>query len=398
MKMNLDPRLLWSGVRFRAQGGRTAALLQAAAMHNIPLRMIRASFAGFGAACTAGEYLRLAALARRYRVHMQVTRRTGLCFSWRHTLRRAGLWAGVSAAGILLILSGPLVWSVQYPGLSAGERARAAQILRRCGIREGTWLTAEMLTEGETALVEQSTDFSWASLNFTGGRLTVETDPAESKPPIAQSSAGDICARADGVVEALDVQQGTPVVTVGQAVAAGQVLIAAARPDHSGQPVTGRTAGSVLARIRWSDSAQTPLQEALPVPDARLQTEYRLSCGALQDVRVPQPFGFRTGAANESRALAAAVERERHYGPSVLGLPLPAEVCERTVIPYRIETVTRGKTLALALARLELRRRLEKQWPGAVIRQWTEQEKIAENTLFLRVEAEISANIGTETE
>ena len=90
MNNRFDSALLWSGIAFRAQNGGVAALLQAAPLHKIALKNVHACLGGFTAHCTALHYLRLAKLARRYHVRLQVQARTGLYFPLRRTLHRQG--------------------------------------------------------------------------------------------------------------------------------------------------------------------------------------------------------------------------------------------------------------------------------------------------------------------
>ena len=80
--MNSDR--IWAGVRFTAVGGRCEAMLQRAAEQGLRIRAIRPKAGGFSAECPARHYLRLAPLARHYRVRLQVQRQ---CRRHVHRLR-----------------------------------------------------------------------------------------------------------------------------------------------------------------------------------------------------------------------------------------------------------------------------------------------------------------------
>ena len=78
---------------------------------------------------------------------------------------------------LLLWLQGA-VWATDFTTLTPGQRARAEVILRQQALSAGEFVSEEKLTAGEYALL-QSGEFSWASLNFSKGRLIVEAAAAQ---------------------------------------------------------------------------------------------------------------------------------------------------------------------------------------------------------------------------
>lgn len=166
----MDPLQLWAGVRFAAQNGNTGGLLTAAAQNGLHLSAITAQPGGFCARCAAWRYPELSRLARRYRVRLRVQKRDGLFFRLRPLLRRRGLWAGLFLFLPLLLWLQGAVWATDFTTLTPGQRARTEVILRQQALSAGEFVSEEKLTAGEYALL-QSGEFSWASLNFSKGRL-----------------------------------------------------------------------------------------------------------------------------------------------------------------------------------------------------------------------------------
>ena len=174
----MDPLQLWAGVRFAAQNGNTGGLLTAAAQNGLHLSAITAQPGGFCARCAAWRYPELSRLARRYRVRLRVQKRDGLFFRLWPLLRRRGLWAGLFLFLPLLLWLQGAVWATDFTTLTPGQRARAEVILRQQALSAGEFVSEEKLTAGEYALL-QSGEFSWASLNFSKGRLIVEAAAAQ---------------------------------------------------------------------------------------------------------------------------------------------------------------------------------------------------------------------------
>ena len=239
----MDPLQLWAGVRFAAQNGNTGGLLTAAAQNGLHLSAITAQPGGFCARCAAWRYPELSRLARRYRVRLRVQKRDGLFFRLLPLLRRRGLWAGLFLFLPLLLWLQGAVWATDFTTLTPGQRARTEVILRQQALSAGEFVSEEKLTAGEYALL-QSGEFSWASLNFSKGRLIVEAAAAKPVPDIASGTLHGITARVAGTVLETNLTSGTMLVTPGQAVEAGQGLIGTARMERDGtlifQPAAGR--------------------------------------------------------------------------------------------------------------------------------------------------------------
>lgn len=375
--------MIWAGVAFCAQGGRIEDLLAAAAAGALKLRAVRPCPGGFTARCAARRYRPLSRLARRYRVHLRVQRRTGLYFPLRPLLHRRGLWLGLAAAGALLLGGSRLIWHIEYVGLTRGGQARAAAILRQLDIREGAFARGALLTAGETALVEQDAEIGWASLNFTGGRLTVEAAMADPVPEIRPTRFTDITAKAAGTVVAMEVEAGQPAVAVGQTVAMGQTLITAYRLDREGLPVMGSAAGTVTARMQWTASKSQPLAYEAQVPTGQVQSRWTFSAAG-RSWTLPWP---KTDAAQPARTTL------RHYGLQLFGLTLPAAVEETVITPCENRTVQITESLALAKARLAALRDLAAAWPDAVIETVQEQTTCTDGTLQYQVTLQITADI-----
>ena len=259
----------------------------------------------------------------------------------------------------LLLWSRGLVWSVFYTDMTPGQQARAAALLREnAGLEPGARVSQEALDldAGEYALL-QSGEFSWASVNFFGGRLEVETAAAQPAPAIFSGKLQTICARTGGLVTAVEIKSGTALVQPGQQVEAGQPLIGTSRTERDGTPIFAPAAGTVTARFAWSTSCEQPLKVEVPLLDSGRGVQLRLSCGGLH-LTLP-----RWGGARSEGSIAVT----RHVALELFGLPLPVAVEETAFYARRPGEVSYPDDLALEMARLTCLRSLEAAWPDAEI-------------------------------
>ena len=322
----MELQLLWAGVRFSARNGNGEGLLSEAARTGLHLSEVTPQPGGFAARCAAWRYRKLAALARKRRVRLHIAQRTGLYFFLRPFLRRRGLWAGLLLFVPLLLWSQNFVWAVDPSSLSAGQQARAKQILREtCSIAPGSFITQEKLTAGEYALL-QSGEFSWASLNFQDGRLVVEAAAAKPVPDIAAGKLDGVLAKTSGTVVRTNLTGGTMLVTPGQAVEAGQPLIGTARTERDGAPIFEPAAGAVFARFLTG-------------------RQFSRRVVSFNGWNLPLPVWKQF---SEETALAIS----RTVQPEWLGLCLPFSMAETTYYEQTEQEISYTEEQALALAKL----------------------------------------------
>ena len=254
----MDLMQCWAVVDFTAQNGDPEGLLTTAAAAGLHLTQVLPRPGGFSARCTAWQYKPLSRLARKRRVRLRVQKRSGLFFVLRPWFRRRGLWAGMVLFVPLLLWLQGAIWAIDGNSLTPGQQARAGSLLWAQGLIPGAFVSEETLRNGEYALL-QSGEFSWVSLNFTDGRLTVEAAAAKPVPEIASGTLHGIRAKTAGTVLDTNLTSGTMLVIPGQTVEAGQGLIGTARTERDGTLIFQPAAGRVLAQFEWENTQEETL-------------------------------------------------------------------------------------------------------------------------------------------
>lgn len=253
-----------------------------------------------------------------------------------------------------------MIWAVDCSSLTTGQQARAAVVLREeTGLEPGVRVTQDLLTAGEYALVK-SGEFSWASLNFFGGRLEVEAAAAKQVPAIFSGKLQTLHAKTGGMVTEVNLKGGTALVVPGQQVEEGQPLISTSRTERDGTPIFAPAAGVVMARFEWSTAYDQPLSTEVPLLTGRTHTKLRLSCGGFH-LSLPGLDGGLIGPTPND------VEMTRHVQLELAGLPLPVAIEETVRYQRRVREVSYHDDLALAMARFHCLQDLAEEWPDAQI-------------------------------
>lgn len=380
--------LFWASVDFTAQNGDPEGLLTAAATSGLHLSHILPCPGGFSASCAAWRYRRLAKLARKHRVRLRIQRRRGLFFRLRPLLRRRGLFWGLLLFVPLLFWLQGFVWAMDGSGLTVGQRARAAVLLWDADLFPGAFVTEAKLAAGEYALLH-SGEFSWASLNFSDGRLVVEAAAAKPVPEIASGTLHGIRARTAGTILETNLVSGTMLVAPGQIVEAGQGLIGTARTERDGTLIFQPAAGRVLAQFEWEDLQDEPLSISVPQQTGKTACSFRLHFAG-RAISLPE-ISFLRGP-----AFSNAITSTRHLQPELFGLRFPLSLEETTTYAQATETLFRTEDEALALARFHSRQALYAAYPDASILARKEDFSVEGESFHYRVRYTVAAEIGQE--
>lgn len=379
--------LIWAncfaGVDFAASGGRSEKLITLCGRQGISLYKIRPTVDGFTARLPARRYREVSRLARHCGTRLRVRERRGVLFRLRAYRGRWGLVLAPLVFAAAVHLLGQSVWSIRYDGLDAVARSRVEQMLYSMDICEGTVLTQEKLRLAEKQLMDGDEAVGWVSLNFEKGRLVVEASPALQKPAIESNDPVDLVAAADGILLEVNAQEGFAVKSVGQTVAAGDVLVSAHKPDPYEQPVESHAKGLVVAAVKKTYQCVQPSTYEVQALTGRVASSCRLRLfGHTLELGAQLPEG------GEMRTV--------HRPLTVLGFALPATIEERYVPQREARQFHLTPDGARQYARFACLAQLYAEFPDAEIIAESRQESWDGGTLTYTMTVDFKADIARE--
>lgn len=379
--------LIWAncfaGVDFAASGGRSEKLITLCGRQGIPLYNIRPTADGFTARLPARRYREVSRLARRCGTRLRVRKRRGVLFRLRAYRGRWGLVLAPLVFAAAVHLLGQSVWSIRYDGLDAAARSRVEQMLYSMDICEGAVLTQEKLRLAEKQLMDGDEAFGWVSLNFEKGRLVVEASPALQKPAIESNDPVELVAAADGILLEVNAQEGFAVKSVGQTVAAGDVLVSAYKPDPYEQPVESHAKGLVVAAVKKTYRSVQPSTYEVQALTGKVASSFRLRLfGRTLELGAQLPEGEEV--------------RTVHRPLTVLGFALPATIEERYVPQREARQFHLSPDGARQYARFACLAQLYAEFPDAEIIAESRQESWDGGTLTYTMTVDFKADIARE--
>jgi len=219
-------------------------------------------------------------ITRRAGCEMEVIRRVGGRDGLRKLLRRPALLSGFALTVLLLFCSSLFVWEVEIRGTERISRGEILRALEDCGFGVGSFWPGVNTDLLRSEVMVRLPEIGWMTVNVSGSRATVALVERESKPEMYDpAAAADLIAARDGLVKRVNVLSGSPQVSKGEIVTAGQTLIACRTESLNGLPQTVCARGSVMADTWYELSALCPIKQALKTPAGLSRSRFAVVFG-----------------------------------------------------------------------------------------------------------------------
>lgn len=282
-------------VLVECEGGYPERWLDLAVAQGITLWDIRRRETALFCRVASSEYRRLRPLARRAGVRMRVREKHGIAHRFRHRRLRLGVVCGVLLFVLLLRLLSSRIWVIRIVGNHTLPDDTVRTALTELGIREGTSFSTVDLTELRLTALQKLPELSWLGVHQSGSMLTVEVTERTENEPTCDTVPANVVAVCDGVVLRIDTACGQAMVTAGDAVRKGDLLISGVTDSKVG-PMLKHADGTILARTTHTLSVTVPLSEPVTITD-RVISRPSLSAFGLTVplyTKTAVPEGYRT--------------------------------------------------------------------------------------------------------
>ena len=185
---------------------------------------------------------------------------TGLPFLFFRLRKRPGLLLGAVLALLLLVLSERFVWEIRIVGNETLGHEEICEILEENGLYVGSYLSDLDIPRLENRILIGTDRLSWISIHLDGTVARVQVIEAIGYERDEKKSPANLIATRDGQIEYLELFRGESVVSVGQAVKKGELLVSGIMESERVGCRFTRASGSVMARTERVLSVEVPLR------------------------------------------------------------------------------------------------------------------------------------------
>jgi sporulation protein YqfD len=193
---------------------------------------------------------RLRKLLGKTGCQLNIISKNGIPFSVFKVKKRLMLGIGFAVFILLIFMLSSFVWSVKITGAKTLSIKEIEKNLSELGVRPGMYKPLISVSEVENNMLIKMDNISWIKVKLMGTRAEVEIVERTSPPEVVlQDKPCNVTARCDGIIVKIVSAQGDVVVSPGEPVRKGQLLVSGTieRPNsetryvHSSADVTART-------------------------------------------------------------------------------------------------------------------------------------------------------------
>ena len=298
------------------------------------------------------------------------------------------LIAGIIISIILAFFASSRIWFVKVRGCEKVSEENVLQLLESYGLKSGASISGEELDEMEKRLMQDVSDISWVGISRRGVNIYAyikESSELPESTPIDKPA--DVIALKDGVVEKVTVLQGRAVVTQGQTVRAGDVLISGELIYQDLPYQYIYALGDVQARIWYSGERKISLVQSETV-----------RTGNTAVVRTMRIFGQDIPLDGENPFASYEVESREQ---DVMNLGIPVTIITQTYYETEEREYSITQEEALELGKSDLEQELSAQIPqdAEILRtQSSVKAAVGENAVIVSMFIETLEQIGQTKE
>ena len=235
------------------------------------------------------DFRLLRSVLRGKGVKVHILKKRGVPFILNRYRKRSGILVGAVLFFAIIQLMSGYIWIIDVEGNS---KVSTAKILSAChsvgldiGIRKDSFYPKLKREE----LMLKLDGVAWSSLNVEGSRLTVNVTEIKERDKVKTYS--NLKAASDGIIEKMDITSGTSVVSVGQAVKKGDLLVSGIIETADGTRFVG-SRGKVYAKTKEEIVLSENYSQKHSVPTGKTKTKTVIEAF---DFKIPLYLGTEKG-------------------------------------------------------------------------------------------------------
>jgi len=329
-------------VRFSLTGPFPERFLNLSANRDILLWDIKRKDGLLQASVRASDYKKLRPLARKTKMRMRMTAKTGFPFRTRGYKKRYGFLVGAALFAISLFTLSQFIWTVEVRGNREVDTQSILLALEEIGVDIGTFKASLTPALVEQQLMLRIPRISRVAIIQKGSSMVVEV--REGMRPDVVVPSNEPChllsGRA-GVLLYVETYTGQAVKQKGEAVAEGSIVISGIVEDKEGNSTFVHAAGKIMAETEYTLAAEVPYEQQI-----REKAGRRKTVRVLNFFSIPIPLSF---------GKAPAGDYEKQYAEKKLfNLPVSLQTTVYDLVELRTETITEEEAQEKALRQLNL--------------------------------------------
>lgn len=302
---------------------------------------------------------------------------------------RYGLFIGVIFMLIILLISSKIVWKIEIEGNSNMSDDEIIEELQASGFKLGTYIPKVNYDELHNKILLKSKKLSWISINIIGNVARVKVSEKQNVQGDKQPLYTNVVAKSDGYIASISVIEGKKVVSIGDVVKKGELLISGVIKSQSQGVRYEYAQGEIKAYVNKEITVKIPFNSTKKVYTGKATKEkyYKI---------LDFPLNFLIKYRNPGLIYDTIEKKEQLH---IFGVSqIPIEIITKTRYEYTIEDVSYSVSEAVDLAFIELRTRLDRELMNSELISKTVETDYDSDYFYIRCKLYCLEDIAEEVE
>ncbi len=208
----------------------------------------------FSANIGVGNYKEVAKIAKKCQCKIKINKKHGLPFLLNRYRKRKifAITLGVIVIGIIAISN--FIWNIEITGVDETKQKEIMEFIQTEGVDIGKYKNNIDLQNLINKIRIQRDDVAWVGMEIKGTNLVIQVVEADEKPEIIdENEYCNIVADKDGIITKIEAQNGTPIVSEGDTVKKGDILVQGWLEGKYTENRYVHAEGQVTAKVWYSE-------------------------------------------------------------------------------------------------------------------------------------------------
>lgn len=235
-------------MKFWASGALPEKFMNLVARSGINIWDIKNKDGRFSACVLANEYKSLRPLARKGNIKIRLKEKHGLPFILNKYRKRWGIGIGLFLFYVILKIFACFIWVIDVKGNNEISSEKIKIVMESVGLKEGVLKSKLDIPLLQQRAMMNLQDVSWLSINLNGCIAEVSIKERVKEPElVTEEKPCNIRASCDAQIDYIEAYRGEAVVSNGDAVVEGQLLVSGIVEDINGCNIIQHADAKVMA-------------------------------------------------------------------------------------------------------------------------------------------------------
>ena len=292
---------------------------------------------------TTHDYKLIRHFAFVSKIRPRITKKCGFNVMLNQYKHRTGIFVGIFVFVILLNLLTMFIWNINIEGNEKVSDEKIIEILKKNNVYEGVFRASVDAKNLKQQILIDCPDLSFAAFNIDGCFATLDVRETEQKQMEERTDyPANIVAKTGGTIISIKAYYGVPEVKIGEAVAAGDLLISGTMETTSGSVIYCNARAEVIAQTFRRLEVFVPFNQKQNIASDSTKTRRIVNIFGLN---IPLFFG----------TIDKPYEIDRtEYCPVVNSKRLPFKIITAKITPQREQQYVIDEATAKKLAKTKL--------------------------------------------